>query len=135
MGKPNYSDEGLSIREILLLFIKKTMDLSLMVVDESGRANKMRSYRESVLSLSDVLLPYYDSQMTEAYESYEKAIVVSKKRVADEQGNIINQHGWLTDNETIFRKLFRELNLLLNRNDYLKTTVFGEMKDEIVKDD
>jgi hypothetical protein len=33
------------------------------------------------------------------------------------------------------KKMFVALNLLLNRNDYLKSAVYGEDKDELVSDE
>lgn len=136
MGKGNYSDDEISLKQIIMTFIKKNMDLSLMVVSDESRLGKMKAYRESVLCLSDILLPFYDEKMETAYESYEKDLVESKKKVTDEHGNIKNQSTWFLDNERIYRKLFRELNLLLSRNDYLKSTMFGETdKDEIAEED
>lgn len=136
MGKGNYSDDEISLKQIIMTFIKKNMDLSLMIVSEEARANKMKSYRESVLCLSDILLPFYDEKMNTAYDNYEKNLEESKKKVTDSNGRINDQFTWLSDNERIYRKLFRDLNLLLSRNDYLKSTMFGETeKDEVVKED
>ncbi len=110
------------------------MDLSIRIVPYEARCDKMGAYMESVLTLSDVLLPFYDERMDTAYETYEKNFQEAKDKLRDDKGFIPLDNVWLRKMESVYRKLFRELNLLLNRNDYLKESVYGESKDETVEE-
>ncbi len=128
MNPTNYSqEEKLGFRQIVLTHLKKIMDLTL-VGASVGR------YKGAVQSLSDVLLPFYDEKMHKEYktfdENFTKLIAKCEKICESEVANIYPPRA-----RKYSRKLFRELNLLLSRVDYLKSEVYGEDKDEEVHEE
>jgi len=135
--KPNYSnDESLSFNEIVLSYLKKIMDLNLRVIPQDNYIDYVKTYKRSVMGLSDVLLPFFDDDMNEAYnkfleddkdmlENTTNGIIIIKRKRGD--------YGLITMDNS--RNLFRALNKLLNRNDYLKSSIYGEGSDEEIVED
>lgn len=120
------SEESLSFRGIVLNYVKKIIELNLRVIEGDG-VKHTKTYRDSILGLSDVLLPFYDKDMTDSYSKFEKEYnEILEEEITKESTKKIMR---------ICRELFRNLNLLLKRNDYLKSSVYGEERDEIAVDE
>jgi hypothetical protein len=67
----NYSgDENLSFRQIVLSYMRKIMDLNLRVIPQENIIDYTKCYKRAVLGLSDVLLPFFDNEMSCAYERF-----------------------------------------------------------------
>jgi len=122
--------DKLEFRQIVLGHLRKILDLSLKIHNPDLIIAYTKTYRDSILTLSDILLPFYDKEMNEVYEQYEK----DYKQIFEDTKNIDKQTSLV--NKTS-RKLFRNLNLLMKRVDYLKGTVYGEEREstEIVEVD
>jgi len=135
MDTNNYSSyEQLSFRQIVLNYLRKIMDLNLKLINDDFNIEHTKTYRDGVLGLSDVLLPFYDDEMNKAYSKYEEDYKLVVKQTS-ENGIIKDNGKYITLNKKLHRELFRQLNLLLKRNDYLKENVYGEDKDELVSGD
>lgn len=135
----NTSYDKLEFRQIVLRHIKNILDISLRS-NQDGQ--KLFLYYNSIEALADVLIPFYDEQMNteiDEFESELKEININnstKKQELCEHDYSCSYLGiYRTKKKRLYRNLFRKLNLLLNRNDYLKTSVYGEDKDEVVEDD
>jgi len=86
-----------------------------------------KQYIQSIESLSDVLLPYFDKKMKEKYKEITKKIdslIENMKKKEKPTDKEIREYT-LTKLE-LCRKLFQSLNLLLKRNDYLKGSIYTE---------
>lgn len=85
-------------------------------------------YIQGIESLSDILLPQYDETMEKAAKKYYEEVEKIEKSL---EGKDVRMGD---DNHTIFirkklklvRDLFRELNLLLKRTNYLKVAPYTE---------
>lgn len=85
-------------------------------------------YIQGIESLSDILLPQYDESMRKAAEEYDKDVEEIEKELKDTDVRMGD------DNHTVLirkklklvRTLFRELNLLLKRTNYLKAAAYSE---------
>lgn len=102
------------------------------------------SYFNAVVSLSDILLPYFDKMIKQKYENYIKFIDMTNREAYREiKEEILKEYekdkiddddtinNFITDRKLRYAQLlFRELNLLLHRIDYLKSSVFGEGESE-----
>lgn len=85
-------------------------------------------YIQGVESLSDILLPQYDEPMTKAAKIYTNDLDKIEKELEDKDVRMGD------DNHTVLirkklklvRTLFRELNLLLKRTNYLKAVAYSE---------
>ncbi len=130
------SQEGITIAQIILGLLKKITDLSLLSTNINSNVSSAKTYRNSIMSLSDILLPYYDKKMKEDYKKYEKDIKENSKKNCDKK-LIKNEAEYCVKIIEISRRLFRDLNQLLNRNDYLKASVYGEdaSDDNVVEDE
>ena len=132
------SDERLEFRQIVLGHIKHILNLSL----RSNRdGDKLNLYINSIQVLADVLIPFYDKQMSNEIEEFEKKITAiqleNSKQLArlcprDYSDRYEDIH--ISNIKQTYRNLFRKLNLLLKRNDYLKESVFGEDNEEVIED-
>ena len=129
-------DERLEFRQIVLGHIKHILNLSL----RSNRyGEKLGLYFNSIETLADVLIPFYDEQMNNEVEEFENELIEiqtenSAKLKALCPSDYSNQYKniYYAKKKHAHRNLFRKLNLLLKRNDYLKESVYGEDKDELV---
>lgn len=132
MSDINSSYDKLEFRHIVLEHIRNILNLSLKPTQHFRL--KTETMNDAVLSLRDVLLPFFDSEMKSAYLEYEKNLKYLQKHSEVIEGEYkvyrFNYSGLLA----ITRKLFGDLNLLLNRNDYLKSVLYGENEDEIVSE-
>jgi hypothetical protein len=120
--------DKLEFRTIVLGQVKSVLDTSLQPAQNIRL--KIETINSGVLFLSDVLAPFYDKQMTAKYNEYENGMKYLNEhmRFSDGQYEVIR-----FDYEGLFnitRKLFRELNLLLKRVDFLKDAVYGEGSDD-----
>lgn len=145
------NQEGTNFREIILSHLKKILDISsnelrqktTVKFNPNGEQIKeeedtRESYIQSVEALAIVLLPYFDEEMTKVYQECEKILFAYnyelKKLFSKEIENFEEQS---QADPTFFyirlrinhaKKLFKELNLLLKRQGYLKGAIFGEEK-------
>lgn len=134
MESNNYGgEENLSFRQIVLNYLRKIMDLNLKIVNPDFKIEYVQTYRDSVLGLSDVLAPFYDEQMNKAHLKYEREYAEMLKQTTT-NGMVTKSTSYKIETKKIHRALFRELNLLLSRNDYLKSSVYGEDKNEVVRE-
>lgn len=126
-------DENLSFRQIVLNYMRKIMYLNLRVIPQEATIDFTKCYKRAVLGLSDVLLPFFDEQMNSAYNNFLEDYD-SMMRETTDGTRIKDVVGYASKNMKCCRDLFRELNKLLNRNDYLKSNVYGEDKSEVVQE-
>ena len=122
-------DDKQSFREIVLSHLRKILDFNVRVVCSDLEIEHVKAYRDMVLGFSDVLLPFYDEEMEEHYkknmEDYH-----NKAMKCVRNGSIINEAKFVSSTKLVTRKLFRELNLLMKRQDYLKGTIYTEEQEE-----
>jgi hypothetical protein len=130
----NYGyNENLSFRQIVLNYIRKIMDLNLRVIPQTELLDFANCYKRAVLGLSDVLLPFFDDEMSRAYETFLYDYDWMMRNNTKDNGTKINNISeYVSGVMKVCRGLFRELNKLLNRNDYLKIKIYGEVKDKYV---
>ena len=102
------------------------------------------SYYNAVISLADILLPYFDNKIKSKYEKYIKLLDMMTKEAYENLKKEIEDYfgkdkelsserktSYITEKKLNYaRLLFRELNLLLHRIDYLKSALFGEGAEE-----
>ncbi len=159
MENKNYND-GLEFRQIVLSHIKRILEISSRELKDHTKqtiqSNLIQtlesedtrlSYIQSIENLAYVLLPYFDKDMKKVYEEcieiinlYGFKIREKFKKEFEELGKHVNQDTALKVFAIQIRlkygkKLFRELNLLLYRVDYLKATIYGEDRDEVAEED
>ncbi len=91
-------------------------------------------YIQGIESLSDILLPQYDDDMIKAAELYNKEIEKIEKELEGKDVRMgDDNHTMLIRKKLkLVRTLFRELNLLLKRTNYLKSAAYSEddLEDE-----
>ena len=134
------ANDKLEFRQIVLSHIRNILNLSL----RSNRdGEKLSLYFNSIEALADVLIPFYDEQMSKEIEQFEKTL----KEIQKENNEKLMKLTPLAyrceykgihyaKKKSAYRNIFRKLNILLKRNDYLKSSVYGEDKDEMgVEDD
>ena len=114
--------DKLEFRQIVLQHLKKILDLSLRIVPQQYKLIFAEAYADSIRCFSDVLLPHYDKNMNEAYTSYQKRFNSLQKMTKG------NQIAFLRNTH---RELFRQLNLLMGRIDYLKQSIYTEGDEDI----
>lgn len=85
-------------------------------------------YIQGVESLSDILLPQYDDDMNTAAKEYKKSIEDVEKELEGKDVRMgDDNHAMLIRKKLkLVRTLFRELNLLLKRTNYLKQAAYSE---------
>ena len=133
--------QGISFKEIVLQHLKTILVLTQSefrggfyrtvvkgnITDQEYVPDARKQYIQTVESLSDILLPFFDKEMTSNCEDIEKELNnnllnYNKKEIRSQDDYEI----FITEKLRLMRILFRKLNLLLNRIDYLKGTVYGE---------
>ena len=90
-------------------------------------------YIQGVESLADLLLPQYDEEMKKIAEQYEEEVREMEEVLENKDIKMGDkEHIDLIRNKLrLARILFRELNLLLKRTNYLKANAYSEeMEDE-----
>ena len=86
-----------------------------------------KQYIQTIESLSDVLLPYFDKKMTEKYKEITKKInSLTENMKKNEKPSDKEIREYTLTKLELCRKLFQSLNLLLKRNDYLKGSIYVE---------
>ena len=132
-------NDKLEFRQIVLSHIRNILNLSL----RSNRdGEKLSLYFNSIEALADVLIPFYDERMNTEIEQFEEELIKIKKE-NNEKLKVLSPHDYSCRYEGIhyakkksaYRNIFRKLNILLKRNDYLKSSVYGEDKDELAQEE
>jgi hypothetical protein len=156
-----FNNDKLEFRQIVLKHIQVILKISseelrikkTYMKDAQGsirflsQEDTRLSYIQAVENLSYILLPYFDNEMNRVYEEcikimcgidyevenyYRKEYEEICKNLEKEKLGV----GFVIEMKLrCARRVFVALNLLLNRNDYLKSAVYGEDKDELVSDD
>jgi len=159
MESNKYGNDKLEFRQIVLMHIKKVLEISSSelrnktITKNHGNFSETtdcedtrKSYIQSIENLAYVLIPYFDDDIKKIYEECIKIITSFdfeiKKDLTDMYNEISKDTGktnfWsnliLEMKLRSSKKLFVALNLLLKRNDYLKSSIYGEDQDEIVND-
>jgi len=132
-------NDKLEFRQIVLSHIRNILNLSL----RSNRdGEKLTLYFNSIEALADVLIPFYDEQMNKEIEQFESTLIKIQKEnneqlralcPADYSSRYAGIH--YAKKKSAYRNIFRKLNILLKQNDYLKSSVYGEDKDEIAQEE
>lgn len=164
MESSNFGHEDkLEFQQIVLLQIKKILEISshelrdmTYVISHSHheetryQEDTRQSYIQAIQNLAYILMPYFDKKMLGIYDECEKVITaypfVIQKMFSKEIKSITEAIGKETINLAPYcidkkieyaKKLFIALNMLLKRNDYLKSAVYGEgyNDDEIVEEE
>jgi hypothetical protein len=161
METQNYNNDKLEFRQIVLGHIKRILELSSHELRDTTytithanfsetkyQEDTRFSYIQAIENLAFVLMPYFDDEMLKVYEGcvgvinayefqIEKIYQEEIKLILKELGNeSINVKPYCLDKKIeCAKELFIALNMLLKRNDYLKSAVYGEDKDEVVSDD
>lgn len=128
--------DKMDFKSIVLAHLKKIMNISLSNIHPE---QKFSLYMEGTNTLADVLVPFFDERMNNAYDDFEQKLkqlqdkadkLLEEKKLENQQYGKSDYLSYIFSNKVdIYRKLFRELNLLLNRNDYLKASVYSEGDD------
>ena len=132
----NYGEtDKIEFRQIVLSHIRNILNLSLR---SNQDGEKLSLYFNSIEVLADVLIPFYDEQMNDEFEQFEDELrknnIENNKKI-----NELTPHDYScgyerkhhTKMKSAYRNIFRKLNILLKRNDYLKSSVYGEDRDEM----
>jgi len=160
METQNYNQDKLEFRQIVLKHIQTILEISskelrdkTYVTQHSNYSSTTEqedtrySYIQAIENLAYILIPYFDDKVQQIFDecieiinSYDFQIENKYKEEIDLIQNDIkkevNLKPYCIDKRILYaKKLFVALNLLLNRNDYLKSAVYGEDKDELVSDD
>lgn len=144
MEYKNYQNNGLEFRQIVLGQLKQILNLSLR---SNKDKQKLDFYFNSIEALADVLIPFYDEQIEKFLVLFESQLGLLemenkqeiKKLCPNEYSESYNPI-YLLKKEKLYRELFKRLNLLLKRNNYLKDEIFGdnfneENEEEVVEED
>ena len=125
--------EGISHREIILRLLQKVTEISTTEFRAGWKEqvtsgnqthivyhpSTIAGYIQTIDSLADVLLPFFDETMTEKYSTFKKEIDNLKENLEKEMEEVskrtVEKHKL-----RIYREMFQQLNLLLSRIDYLK---------------
>lgn len=160
-NKRVYEKDKLEFRQIVLGHMKRILELSSHELrdttytishghysDTKYQEDTRFSYIQAIENLAYVLMPYFDDEMREVYDKCVKIInafsfqiknILNKtyKKMCEELGKKdLKDTGFSVEMKLKYaKKLFIALNMLLNRNDYLKSAVYGEDKDELVSED
>jgi hypothetical protein len=133
MNSSILNNDKLEFRTIVLQFIHNITNLSLNF--SANGVDKIIALNDAVLCLSDILVSFYDDEMKTSYSNYEDCVEGLIKHQYVREGDYQVKRFDYLKLKQITRYLFRELNSLLGRVDYLKSAVYGEDKDEVVSDD
>lgn len=144
--------DGTDFREIVLNHLRKILEISseeLRVktlfmkgpqgdIVHLGQEDTRESYVQAIEALAIVLLPYFDEKINEVYQEKSQIMNSWNFELKDLLKEHIEKVKEKTQREELpkdyymrlrvesARGLFKELNLLLKRQDYLKGAVFGE---------
>jgi len=127
------SNEKIEFRQIVLGHLKKILDISFK--KDLDSEERITMYVHSIKTFSDILLPFFDIKMDTYYKQYIKEYKDLRKETCD-NGCVKNDSKYYPRVKSIHRNLFKELNLLMKRVDYLKGTVYGEnINSELIEVD
>lgn len=157
MWKGNSGGDKLEFRQIVLKHLQDILGISIHELRDSTRyinqGNNIQTiesedtrmgYIQSIENLAYVLTPYFDKKMNSVYPKYKEILTAFKfqmkdilkeeyKEICEGLGKTEIGNDFVIEMKLKYAKeLFYQLNLLLFRNDYLKTAVFGEGQDNIV---
>jgi len=158
--KSNFNQDKLEFRQIVLKHLQKILEISASELRNTSREiignNFSRtieeedtkiSYIQAIENLAYVLAPYFDEKIKEVYEECIKIVnsfgfQLREEILKKEYVELCKKLGeekvksFFTEEMKLeyAKKLFIELNLLLKRNDYLKSSIYGEDKDEVVEE-
>ena len=160
METQNYNQDKLEFRQIVLKHIQTILEISSKELRNktyttnhgnystaTEQEDTRLSYMQAIENLAYILIPYFDDKIKEIYEDCIKVIngldyevcdlcKTEYERICKELDKESLGRGFVIEMQLRYaKKLFVALNLLLNRNDYLKSAVYGEDKDELVSDD
>ena len=132
-------NDKLEFRQIVLSHIRNILNLSL----RSNRdGEKLSLYFNSIEALADVLIPFYDEQMSKEIEQFENTLLTIQKEKNEKlkalcPSDFSSRYAGIhyAKKKSAYRNIFRKLNILLKRNDYLKSSVYGEDKDEFAQEE
>ncbi len=156
-----YTHDKLEFRQIVLGHIKKILEISSSelrdktIIRNHGNYSETienedtrQSYMQAIENLAYILMPYFDEEMLQVYErcvriinafGYEVKRILKKtyERIKEDTGKDDLGNAFVLEMKLKYaKKLFIALNMLLKRNDYLKSAVYGEDRDELgVEDD
>ncbi len=155
----NYNVDKLEFRQIVLGHIKRILEIGSHELRDTTRqidtANHTQiieqedtrySYIQAIENLAYVLIPYFDDEILQVYERCERIIngfgyevrnILNKtfERIKKETGKENLENVFVLEMRLRYsKKLFIALNMLLKRNDYLKSAIYGEEKDEVAQD-
>ena len=132
-------NDKLEFRQIVLSHIRNILNLSLR---SNKDGEKLSLYFNSIEALADVLIPFYDEQMNKEIEQFEKTLIEIQKKNTEKlralyPADYSNRYSGIhyAKKKSAYRNIFRKLNILLKRNDYLKSSVYGEDKDELAQEE
>jgi len=134
-----FGNDKLEFRQIVLSHIRNILNLSLR---SNKDGEKLSLYFNSIEALADVLIPFYDEQMSKEIEQFENTLITIQKE-NNEKLKVLSPHDYScrysgihhAKKKSAYRNIFRKLNILLKRNDYLKSSVYGEDKDELAQEE
>jgi len=155
-----WGESKLEFRQIVLEHLKKILEISSSelrdktIIRNHGtftetieNEDTRLSYLQSIENLAYILLPYFDEEMKNVYDKcikivnnfdYEVKIILKEtyEKICKDSGKKDLGKTFVLEMKLKYAKeLFVALNLLLNRNNYLKTAVYGEGVDEVVYGD
>lgn len=158
--KGSFKSDSVEFRQIVLKHIQKILEISTgelrnkTVIKNHGNYSETiesedtrKSYIQSIENLAYILIPYFDDDMQIIYDECEKVnnafgYEVKKmfkeiyEKLQSELGSDQLEDDFIVNMRLRYsKKLFIALNMLLKRNDYLKTAVYGEASDEIVTEE
>ncbi|MCD4771278.1 hypothetical protein K8R30_02570 [archaeon] len=143
--------DGTEFREIVLQHLKRILEISSSELRQMKKVSLIahgesvvyeedtrESYIQAVEALAIVLLPYFDKEMMEEYDTCSEVMSSWNFELKEKLGNKFEEirkkfslgeipsdyYSKIKVNHA--KRLFRELNLLLKRQDYLKGSIFGE---------
>ena len=132
-------NDKLEFRQIVLSHIRNILNLSLR---SNKDGEKLSLYFNSIEALADVLIPFYDERMNTEIEQFEEELIKIKKENNEKlralyPADYSNRYSGIhyAKKKSAYRNIFRKLNILLKRNDYLKSSVYGEDKDELAQEE
>jgi len=130
-----------SFRDIALAHLNKILELSCdefrggytqkvikgNYVEEVYVPDNRKRISQAIEFLSYLLLPFYDKDMKEKAEPIEEKITENLKKFNDDE---IDRDKFMINKLKLMKDLFRELNYLLYRKDYLKGEVYEDIREE-----
>jgi|6_EtaG_2_1085325.scaffolds.fasta_scaffold06730_5 hypothetical protein len=156
----DYNKDKAEFRDIVLAHIKRILEISSHELRDASREvhtgntsltieseDTRIAYVQSIENLGYILKPYFDEQVSKVFEECISVIDAFgyeiKKEFAEELEEVKEESGFekldryfVIEMKVKFaKKLFVELNLLLHRNDYLKSSIYGEGRDEVAEED